>query len=254
VGFAERQAALALAGMTTNQSDILPLRWTLEGFRLGAWTILPLMPGLFAFGMAFGTVAARKGFSLLDAVIMSGTVYAGVAQLVVLESWPERLNLPVIASTAAVTALISSRFLLIGASLRPWLGSQPASKIYPALFLLVEPNWLMSMRYRAGGGGDPAYFLGGGAVIYCVWVLATAAGYWLGTSIGDPHAFGLDLVMPAFFTAMLVSMWRGARASIGWVVGGAVAVATYYLFGGMWHLIAGALAGSVAGGFIDDRA
>src|ERR1700692_2217881 len=148
--------------MVTKDSENPPA-WTLEGFRLGAWTILPLMPGLFAFGMAFGTVAARKGFSLLDAVIMSGTVYAGVAQLVVLESWPERLTFPAIAATAAVTGLISSRFLLIGASLRPWLGSQPASKIYPALFLLTEPNWLMSMRYRAGGGSNPAYFLGGGA-------------------------------------------------------------------------------------------
>ncbi len=230
-----------------------PPRWTLEGFRLGAWTILPLMPGLFAFGMAFGTVAVRKGFSLIDALLMSGTVYAGVAQLVVLESWPERLTLPAIASVAAVTALISSRFLLIGASLRPWLGSQPASKIYPTLFLLVEPNWLMTMRYRANGGNDPAYLLGGGAVIYLFWELGTAAGYWLGTSIADPHAFGLDLIMPAFFVAMLVSMWNGARASTGWVVGGAVAVVVDYLFGGMWYLIAGALSGSVAGGFADDR-
>jgi len=152
----------------TASSEQPPPRWTLEGFRLGAWTILPLMPGLFAFGMAFGTVAARKGFSLIDAVIMSGTVYAGVAQLIVLESWPQRLTLPAIAATVAVTALISSRFLLIGASLRPWLGSQLPAKIYPALFLLTEPNWLMSMRYLAYGGSDPAYFLGGGAVIYCV--------------------------------------------------------------------------------------
>src|SRR5471032_1170853 len=144
--------------MTENQSENSPPRWTLDGFRLGAWTILPLMPGLFAFGMAFGTVAARKGFSLIDALVMSGTVYAGVAQLVVLESWPDRLTLP-------VTALICSRFLLIGASLRPWLGSQPAAKIYPTLFLLVEPNWLTAMRYRANGGSDPAYLLGGGVVI-----------------------------------------------------------------------------------------
>jgi predicted branched-subunit amino acid permease len=230
-----------------------PPRWTLEGFRLGAWTVLPLMPGLFAFGMAFGTVAARKGFSLLDAVVMTGTVYAGVAQLVVLESWPEHLTLPAIASLAAITALISSRFLLIGASLRPWLGTQPAAKIYPTLFLLVEPNWLMSMRYRAGGGSDPAYLLGGGVVIYCVWVLAAIPGYWLGASVADPARLGLDMVMPAFFTAMLVSMWRGARGSIGWMVGGAVAAATYYLVGGRWYLIAGALAGALAGGFADDR-
>ena len=26
--------------------------------------MIPLLPGLFAFGMAFGTVAARKGFTL----------------------------------------------------------------------------------------------------------------------------------------------------------------------------------------------
>ena len=41
--------------------------WTFGAFREGAVATFPLMPGLFAFGMAFGTVAARKGFSLLDA-------------------------------------------------------------------------------------------------------------------------------------------------------------------------------------------
>jgi 4-azaleucine resistance transporter AzlC len=229
-----------------------PPAWTFPGFREGAWTILPLMPGLFAFGLAFGTVAARKGFSLLDALAMSASVYAGVAQLVALETWPDKLTMPVIGGIVLVTALISSRFLLIGASLRPWLGSQPAGKIYPALFFLVEPNWLMSMRYRANGGSDPAYLLGGGVVIYAVWIISTAAGYALGTSIGDPHTFGIDMVMPAFFTAMLISMWRGPRASSGMLIGGAVAIAVDFIFGGMWYLIVGALAGSMAGGFIDD--
>jgi 4-azaleucine resistance transporter AzlC len=236
--------------MTTQSHN--PPAWTFPGFREGAWTILPLMPGLFAFGLAFGTVAARKGFSLLDALAMSASVYAGVAQLVALETWPDKLTMPVIGGIVLVTALISSRFLLIGASLRPWLGSQPAAKIYPALFFLVEPNWLMSMRYRANGGSDPAYLLGGGVVIYFFWVVSTAAGYALGSSIGDPHTFGIDMVMPAFFTAMLISMWRGPRASSGMLIGGAVAIAVDFIFGGMWYLIVGALAGSVAGGFIDD--
>jgi predicted branched-subunit amino acid permease len=48
-------------------------------------------------------------------------------------------------------------------------------------------------------------------------------------------------------------MWRGARGSSGVVIGGAVAAVIYYLVGGMWYLIAGALAGSVLGGLIDDR-
>lgn len=229
-----------------------PPAWTFPGFRHGALEILPLMPGLFAFGLAFGTVAARKGFSLLDALAMSASVYAGVAQLVALETWPDKLTPAAIGGIVLVTALISSRFLLIGASLRPWLGSQPAAKIYPALFLLVEPNWLMSMRYRANGGSDPAYLVGGGVVIYVIWIVSTAAGYALGTSIGDPHTFGIDMVMPAFFTAMLISMWRGARSSSGMLIGGGVAIAVDFVFGGLWYLIVGALAGSVAGGFIDD--
>jgi 4-azaleucine resistance transporter AzlC len=235
------------------ESEQTPLLWTLDGFQQGALEMLPLMPGLFAFAAAFGTVAARKGFSLLDALVMSGTVYAGVAQMIVTESWPDKLTLPAMAGIVAVTGLICSRFLLIGASLRPWLGSQPSAKIYPTLFLLTEPNWLTSMRYRANGGSDPAYLLGSGVVMYVVWVIATAAGFWLGTSIGDPQRFGIDLVMPAFFTVMLVSMWQGVRTSSSVMIGGMVAVVTYYMFGGMWYLIAGALAGSVLGGFIDDR-
>ena len=64
--------------------------WTFVAFREGVISTLPLTPGLFAFGMAFGTVAARQGFSLLDAVAMSAIVFSGVAQ----SSWsmPGRAN------------------------------------------------------------------------------------------------------------------------------------------------------------------
>src|SRR3974390_3304138 len=107
--------------------------WTRDAFWEGAAAMLPLLPGLIAFGFAFGTVAARKGFSLFEAIMMSATVYAGVAQIVVVESWPQQLTAGAIAAGAAVTALICSRFLLIGASMRPWLGGLPATKIYPML-------------------------------------------------------------------------------------------------------------------------
>ena len=35
--------------------------WTFSAFREGVIATLPLMPGLFAFGMAFGTVTTRMG-------------------------------------------------------------------------------------------------------------------------------------------------------------------------------------------------
>ena len=214
--------------------------------------MLPLLPGLIAFGFAFGTVAARKGFSLFEAIMMSATVYAGVAQIVVVESWPQQLTAGAIAAGAAVTALICSRFLLIGASMRPWLGGLPATKIYPMLYLLTEPPWLLSTRYYRNGGNDPAFVLGCCAITWVTWVLSTAPGYLLGSMIGDPQRIGLDLVMPAFFVAMLVSLWQGPRRAIAWVVGSAVALATAQFFGGFWYVVTGALAGSITGGFIDD--
>lgn len=229
-----------------------PPRWTLHAFRLGAVGILPLLPGLFAFGMAFGTIAARKGFTLFEAVLMSATVFAGMSQVIVVESWPEQLTLPAIASAALIAGMVGMRFLLIGASLRPWLGRSAAIKVYPTLYLLTEPNWLLSMRYRTDGGDDPAFLLGSGVIVWVSWVVSTVPGYWLGASVSDPKVFGLDLVMPAFFVAMLVSLWRGPRRAIGWLVAAAVAIVSFHLLGGFWFVLTGSLAGAVAGGLIDD--
>ncbi len=226
--------------------------WTLAAFRQGAWAMLPLLPGIFVFGAGFGTLAAGKGFTLLETFIMTATVFAGMAQYIVLQSWPDHLTLTAVAAAGLITAMVCSRFLLIGASMRPWLGGFPAGRIYPALYLLTDSNWIVAMRYHAEGGRDPAYFLGSGAMIWFTWVLSAAPGYWLGASLGDPRTFGLDLVMPVFFAAMLVPLWRGARRSIGWIVGGAVALAVDQFGGGFWYVLAGALAGSVAGGLADD--
>lgn len=216
--------------------------------------MLAVLPGLAAFGMAFGTVAARKGFSLFDAVVMSGTVYAGMSQMIVLESWPEKLTGPAIVATVAIAALVNMRYLLIGATLRPWLGTSPPYKVYPTLFFLAEPNWILSMRYRAEGASDPAFLLGSGVMLWLIWTLSAAPGYLIGSAVGEPQRFGLDLIMPAFFVAMLVPLWQGARRSLGWWVGGAVAMAADLLLGGWWYLVAGALAGAIAGGLAGDPA
>ena len=70
--------------------------------------------------------------------------------------------------------------------------------------------------------------------------------------IADPRRYGIDLVMPIFFSAMLIPLWRGTRRSVPWVVAGVVALIVQQLIGGWWFIVAGAIAGSVAGGFLDD--
>ena len=202
--------------------------------------------------MAYGTVAARKGMTLFETLLMSGTVFAGVVQMVVLDSWPDVLTAGAIAGILALTALVNARYIMIGATLRPLLGGEPARKVYPALFFLVEPSWLTSLRYHSNGGRDPAYLLGGGMALYVVWVTAAIPGFFAGAAVGNPKAFGIDLIVPAFFVAMMVSLWRGPRRSYGMIVGALAAALTEYLFGGFWYLIVGAVAGCIAGVFDDD--
>ena len=225
--------------------------WTYDAFREGVIATLPLMPGLFAFGMAFGTVAARKGFSLLDALTMSGIVFSGVAQIIVVDAWPAQLTVTSIFAIVVATFVICSRFLLIGAAMRPLLGKLPPAQVYPFLHFLVEPPWLLGLRYERNGGRDPGFIFGSAAACWVVWVVSTAPGFWLGSSV-DPYRFGLDMVMPAFFTAMLVTLWQGPRKAIGWPVAAVIAVAADWLFGGFWYVVLGALAGSVVGGLADE--
>ncbi len=227
--------------------------WSLDGLVLGARLSAPLVPGTIVFAAAFGTLAAQKGLTLWDSVLWSAVVFAGASQLVALEVWSEPLRLGTIASLAIVTAIVNARFVLMGASLRPWLGPLPPWQVYPALLTITDANWLIGTRYRTEGGGDASVVVGVALALWCFWVVATVPGYLLGAIVTDPKRIGLDMVMPAFFVAMLFPLWRGPRRAIGWGVAGIVALIAAQLVPGWWFIVIGAVVGSVTGGLLDDR-
>ncbi|MDP3492577.1 MAG: hypothetical protein Q8R82_05645, partial [Hyphomonadaceae bacterium] len=82
--------------------------------------------------------------------------------------------------------------------------------------------------------------------------LAAVPGYLLAERIADPRAYGVDLLMPAFFAALLIPSWRGVSHATPWVVSGIVAVAVTSLVPGYWFIIAGAVAGTVTAGLMSD--
>ena len=225
---------------------------SLAGFNLGLRLALPVLPGMIAFGLAVGSTAARKGFSFVDSLVMNVFVYAGMSQLVAMEVWPERVTIAALGALAFLCVVLNARMLLITASLQPWLGALPPWKIYPALHIVVDPGWLIAMRYRAEGGSDIGVFFGSSVMLALVWMSATSAGHLIGALISDPRRYGIDLVMPIFFAAMLIPLWRGVRRGVAWLVAGAVALLVQYLLGGWWFIVAGAVAGSVVGGLLDD--
>lgn len=235
-----------------DDTSLSRVRFTREGFLDGARIMLPLMPGLCLFGLAFGAAAAQKGFSWLEVALSSGLVFAGLAQMVALEGWTNNWTLGGLFALALLTFTVNMRHLLMAASMRPWFGALPAWKSYPTLFFLADNNWAATMRYHARGGRDAGFFVGSGIFTWVMWALSSVAGQVIGGGLPDPKAVAIDLVVPAFFIAMLVPNWRGRREMVGWSVAAAVSVGASFVVPGWWFIFIGALSGAVAGGFADD--
>lgn len=230
--------------------------WTREGAKLGARLALPLVPGYIAFGLAVGATSASKGFTLLATTAMNVFVYAGASQLVGMEIWPAKLTAGAVVSLALIVATVNARMLLMGASLRPWLGPLPWWQTYPMQHLTTDPGWIMTMRYRAEGGNDAAMFFTNGFILFWVWLASTTSGYLLGALIANPRMLAIDLVMPIFFSIMLIPLWRAggsSRRAIGWMVAAVVAFAFQHFVPGYWFIMAGAIAGALTEGFADER-
>ena len=238
--------------MTSTPDPRANAYWSLAGLAEGVRVTLPLIPGTCVFAAAFGTLAAQKGLTLFETVFMSGAMYAGASQLVALEAWQDRMTLATVATLVLVTVTVNLRCMLMSASLQPWLGTLPAWQVYPALFFTTDAQWLIGMRYRADGGSDAAVFLGSGLIMWPLWTASSALGYWLGALVTDPKRFGFDLMLPIFFAAFAVPLWRGPSRAVPWAISGAVSLVAAWLIPGWWFIVIGALAGSIAAGFLDE--
>jgi predicted branched-subunit amino acid permease len=229
-----------------------PAYWSGEAMLPGVVAIGPMLPGMIAFGMAFGALCAQKHFSLSEVEVMMACVYGGLSQFVAVQSWPDTLTPSSIATLALLTLTVNIRFALMSATLRPWFGTLPPWQAYPAMLLVTDGGWLAAMRYRDHGGANASFYLGGALVLYGLWLFSAIPGFLLAEQLSDPRKYGVDLVMPAFYAAMLVPAWKGTRRAIPWVVSGAVALVVHWLLGGWWFIIAGALSGSISAGLMDD--
>jgi predicted branched-subunit amino acid permease len=149
---------------------------------------------------------------------------------------------------------VNIRFALMTATLRPWFGTLPPWQAYPAMLFVTDGGWLAAMRYREHGGANAMFYLAGALTLYLLWAVAAIPGYLLAEQLTDPKKYGVDLVMPAFYAAMLVPAWKGPRRAIPWLVSGIVAMAVHWAIEGWWFIIAGAVSGAISAAFIDEPA
>lgn len=218
---------------------------TAEQFLLGVRMFVPVAISIAAYGVVWGVLARQAGLSVGEVLLMSGLVFAGASQFVALDTWSSG-QLPIL-SIVIATAIVNLRMLLMSATLRPLVAHLPLRRSLPAMFVVSDEQWAMTMAEVHRGRGSLAFLLGTGALSWFAWIASTLAGRLAGALIDDPARYGLDFAFTATFLALLLGMWKGRADLVPWLVGSAAAILSARLIEGNWYIIIGGLIGSFAG-------
>lgn len=223
--------------------------WALEGVR----GVLPLLLGVVPFALIAGATASAAEVPLGAWLFMNLTVFAGAAQLAMVELWSHAAPAAVIVITAVVVNL---RFLLYSRALAGHLAEARGRGLLS--YLLTDQAFAVSMARMASAPDAMtpsmrrALYLGAALPLWITWQVFSAIGHLYGARL--PSSWSLDFAVPLTFVAMLVPLLRGSHAA-SWAagVGGLMALAGS---GMPLHLglLCGALLGITAGVLCGDAA
>ena len=212
-----------------------------RAFWSGARAGVPVLIAVIPFGLLFGALAVDNGFTIAEAVLMSAIVYGGASQMVGIELFGQE-----VAPWLIVLSILAVNFrhVLYSAAFGRRIAHWPAMQRALAFFLLTDPQFAETeRRAEKGRGVSFAWYIGFGAPVWAAWVAETALGGYFGGVISDPHAIGLDYLLPIYFLGLVMG-FRNRPLWLPVVVASAIAsVLAYEFVGSPWHVSIGAVAG-----------
>lgn len=221
-----------------------------QNFLAGVRAEIPLLIGVFPFGMIYGALALNAGLSSTAAQMMSSIVFAGSAQFITAQLVHEAAPGLVIVLTIAVVNL---RHMLYSASLAPYLAALPTRWKMLLSYLLTDEAYAPTILHYEKEGLTPYahwFLFGAGFSLWFTWQISTALGIFLGTAI--PESWSLDFALPLTFIAMVVPVLKNQPAIAAALSAGTVALVAFslpYKLG----LILAALVGIAVGTVLEGR-
>jgi len=209
---------------------------------------IPLAVSAMAYGGVFGVLSGNHGVSWAEMLAMDLLMFAGSAQLVMIEMWSSPI--PVLAISLAVL-IVNMRYLLIGASLQPVFEGRPLWQKVLGMHLVADENWAVTIAAHRNGGSCPAFLVGGGLLLLAAWTLSTICGNLLGGQIMEPERWGLDFAFVAVFAALSLSLWQGRDDLLPWLVAAGLAVAGEQLLPGKLYIALGGVGGALTAVFLE---
>jgi 4-azaleucine resistance transporter AzlC len=200
---------------------------TTRNFWAGVRAEIPLLIGVFPFGLIYGALAIDSGLPPLAAQLMSSIVFAGSSQFIASQLFHEGAPGLVIVLTIAVVNL---RHMLYSASLAPYLARLSPGWKALLSYLLTDEAYAPTILHYEKEGLTPAghgFLLGAGLSLWSTWQATTALGILLGSAI--PESWSLDFALPLTFIAMVVPVLKGRPAIAAALSAGVTALLAYSL-------------------------
>lgn len=209
----------------------------LSGLRIA----MPVVMASAPFGLLYGALAVQNGLSFGETVLMSATVFAGASQMVGLELFGQT-----IAPWLIVLSIFAVNFrhvlysAAIGRRTNHWSSAQRAF----GFFFLTDPQYALGERKGESRKGLTfAWYMGMATAMYVFWVAEAVIGAAFGNLIPNPHALGLDFMLPIYFLGLTMDFRKRPLWLPIVLTSAVVSVIAFYVVGSPWHVSIGAAAG-----------
>lgn len=173
-----------------------------DSFLQGVKDCIPTLLGYLSIGFAAGVVGKTSGLSIAEITLMSLLVYAGSAQFI-FAGMVAALSTP--AAVIFTIFFLNLRHLLLSAALSPYFRHLTPLRNSFIGVLLTDETFGVAMNQAANKQYLSERWMHGlNITAYLNWIVATAAGAFLGQWITNPQQYGLDYALPAMFIGLLV--------------------------------------------------
>ncbi len=198
-----------------------------EAFRRGVIELLPLAPGVFAWGLVTGVAMVKSGLTVAQALGLSLAAYAGSAQLAALPLIAAAAPLWLVTATALVVNL---RFVVYSAMIRGQFAHLPPARRALLGYLVGDvmlARFMTLVQQEPGYPHRVAYYAGSAIANWLAWQVSSIAGILAADAI--PAAWGLELAGTLALIALVVPLCARAPALGGVLVAGVVALLAHEL-------------------------
>ena len=225
-------------------SSVAATKTARQEFWDGVRDEIPLMLGVFPFGMVFGVLGVEAGLEPLVVMAMSVIVFGGASQVVFVQMVGAGASGMVITGTVGI---INLRHALYSATLTQYIQGLPMRWRFVLAYLLTDEAFFISLNRMQTNPPSPYmhfHMLGTGGLLWVMWQISTAIGIGLGELI--PDALNLGFAIPLTFMAITLPQITSIPPLVALLVAGTVAILGQNLPWNIWVITAG-LIGMIAG-------